>query len=68
MFLIENVYHFDYVWISQSGDKTKILAGPILIRSDESDGIKISGFLKVAAAVKATKGFMPAEIYKTLRS
>jgi hypothetical protein len=35
---------------------------------EESDSIKINGFLKAAAAVEAAKGYMPAEVYKTLRS
>jgi hypothetical protein len=35
---------------------------------DDSDGLKINSFLKAAAAMEAAKGFMPAEVYKTLRS
>lgn len=35
---------------------------------DESDGIKINSFLKAAAAVEAAKGYMPADIYKNMRS
>ena len=35
---------------------------------DESDAIKINSFLKAAAAVEAAKGYMPADIYKNMRS
>lgn len=35
---------------------------------DESDGIKINSFLKAAAAVEAAKGYMPADIYRNMRS
>ncbi|TVY84833.1 hypothetical protein LSUE1_G000599 [Lachnellula suecica] len=35
---------------------------------DESDSIKINSFLKAAAAVEAAKGYMPADIYKNMRS
>ncbi|KAH8655029.1 hypothetical protein BGZ60DRAFT_435431 [Tricladium varicosporioides] len=35
---------------------------------DEADKIKINSFLKAAAAVEAAKGYMPAEVYKNMRS
>jgi hypothetical protein len=35
---------------------------------DDSDGIKINSFLRAAAAIEAAKGYMPAEVYKHLRS
>lgn len=35
---------------------------------DDSDGIKINSFLRAAAAIEAAKGYMPAEVYKNLRS
>lgn len=35
---------------------------------DDSDGIKINSYLRAAAAIEAAKGYMPAEVYKNLRS
>jgi hypothetical protein len=35
---------------------------------DDSDSIKINGFLKAALVIEAAKGFMPAECYAKLRS
>jgi hypothetical protein len=35
---------------------------------DDSDGIKINSYLRAAAAIEAAKGYMPAQVYKNLRS
>jgi hypothetical protein len=35
---------------------------------DDSDGIKINSYLRAAAAIEAAKGYMPAEVYRNLRS
>ena len=34
----------------------------------DSEGIKINSYLREAAAIEAAKGYMPAEVYKNLRS
>jgi hypothetical protein len=34
----------------------------------DSDGIKINSYLRAAAALEAAKGYMPAEVYRNLRS
>lgn len=35
---------------------------------DDSDGIKVNSYLRAAAAIEAARGYMPAEVYKNLRS
>jgi len=35
---------------------------------DDSDGIEINSYLRAAAAIEAAKGYMPAEVYRNLRS